>query len=79
MTKLSLIGVGVTLCGVLLTIGAAGVFREGPPPGNRDKLQKLVQEGNFKDAFEGYRKLLLDPQNDPRLVGEDFYGSPSSV
>ena len=35
-------------------------------------MQETYNQGNFKDAYEGFRKLALDPQNDPRLVGDDL-------
>ena len=31
-----------------------------------------MQQGNYKDAYEGFRKLALDPQDDPRQVGDDL-------
>jgi uncharacterized protein YfaS (alpha-2-macroglobulin family) len=44
-------------------------------PANDDSLRKQMQQeyekGNYKDAYEGFHKLALDPQNDPRLVGHD--------
>ena len=38
----------------------------------RKQMQTTYQQGNYKDAYEGYRKLALDAQNDPRLVGNDL-------
>ena len=38
----------------------------------RKQTQENYNQGNFKDAYEGFRKLALDPQNDPRLVGNDL-------
>ena len=38
----------------------------------REQAYKAYQQGNFKDAYEGYRKLALDPKDDPRLVGGDL-------
>ncbi len=38
----------------------------------RDNLTKAYHAGNYKDAYEGLRKLALDPQNDPLKVGSDL-------
>ena len=38
----------------------------------RVRLVKAQSQGNFKDAYEGFRKLALDPADDPRLVGDDL-------
>ncbi len=38
----------------------------------REQSYKSYQQGNYKDAYEGYRKLALDPNDDPRLVGGDL-------
>ena len=38
----------------------------------RDQAVQLMRAGNYKDAYEVFRKLALDPQDDPRKVGEDL-------
>ena len=38
----------------------------------RDALQKTFQDGNYKEAYEGFRKLTLEPEVHPRLVGRDL-------
>src|SRR5579883_2129828 len=38
----------------------------------RQALYKAAQAGNFKDAYEGLKKLALDPQDDPLKVSEDL-------
>ncbi len=38
----------------------------------REQAYKSYQEGNYKDAYDGYRKLALDPNDDPRLAGGDL-------
>jgi len=38
----------------------------------RKEAVKRFDDGNFKDALELYRKLLLNPATDPLLVGEDL-------
>ncbi|MFO0958462.1 MAG: MG2 domain-containing protein [Isosphaeraceae bacterium] len=44
--------------------------KQAPP--RRDAVDKAYQAGNFKDAYEGYRKLVLDPKTEPRLAARDF-------
>ena len=41
-------------------------------PQIRTKAQNAYNNGNWKDAFELYRKLCLETENDPRMVGQDF-------
>jgi len=38
----------------------------------RDQLLKTVKDGNYNDAYQGFRKLALDPDDEPRKVGEDL-------
>jgi uncharacterized protein YfaS (alpha-2-macroglobulin family) len=45
---------------------------DGPNSAQRDKLMKAYQAGNFRDAYDGLRKLALDPQVDPAKVSDDL-------
>jgi uncharacterized protein YfaS (alpha-2-macroglobulin family) len=45
---------------------------EAPATDQRGKLMKAHRDGNYKDAYEGLRKLALDPKDDPKLVGKDL-------
>ena len=38
----------------------------------RDAALKLEQEGNFREAYDVFSKLALDPNDDARKVGEDL-------
>ncbi len=60
------------LIGISAFLAALGLAESADPPVTRDELQKTFKAGNFKDAYEGLRRLALDPQDDPRLVGEDL-------
>src|ERR1700693_1784737 len=42
------------------------------PPRSREELQKTYRDGNYKDAYEGLRKLALDPKDDPLKVSQDL-------
>jgi len=52
----------------LLVVGA----EPAKPEARRDALLKQFTAGNYKDAYEGLRKLALDPQDDRSKVGEDL-------
>jgi uncharacterized protein YfaS (alpha-2-macroglobulin family) len=38
----------------------------------REQAYKSHKQGNYKDAYETYRKLALDPNDDVRQAGEDL-------
>jgi len=63
------------LAGAVLANGL-GLVTSAAEPLNQDavraQLKKTFGQGNFKDAYEGYRKLPLDPQDSPRLVSDDL-------
>jgi uncharacterized protein YfaS (alpha-2-macroglobulin family) len=42
------------------------------PKERRAALLKAQNAGNYKDAYDGLRKLALDPADDPREVGNDL-------
>src|ERR1700722_788613 len=42
------------------------------PSGPRGQAQKDFQAGNFRDAFEQFRKLALDPKDDPGSAPGDL-------
>jgi uncharacterized protein YfaS (alpha-2-macroglobulin family) len=56
--------------GITLAFGLAAADRS--PQSQRDTLIKTFNAGNFKDAYEGLRKLALDPKDDPAKVGDDL-------
>src|SRR5437667_154723 len=62
--------------GVLLGFVVAGAWLgAAAPPSNqeqRDALMKTYQAGNWKDAYDGVRKLALDPNDDKTKVGDDL-------
>ncbi|MDZ4819944.1 MAG: hypothetical protein SGJ20_13320, partial [Planctomycetota bacterium] len=64
----------VALVLVGLSAIAAAFFAEATTPAklSREALTKLVNDGNFKDAYEGLRVLAVDPKSDPLLVGQDL-------
>ncbi len=61
------LSIALTLCTAAFWLSAAD--RAAPP---RETLMKAFHAGNFKEAYEGLRKLALDPGNDPAKVGQDM-------
>lgn len=60
---------GVALVLVLL----ASAFSQNPSTGElREKATQAMKNGNWKDAYEGFRKICLDEKNDPKQVGQDL-------
>ena len=58
------------LAGVVLCVFAVAAQENNPAAIlGAEQLAKIEQQGNYKDAYEGYRKLALNPQADPRRVG----------
>ncbi|MBX9788870.1 MAG: alpha-2-macroglobulin [Pirellulales bacterium] len=57
---------------VLLVAGVAWLAATEPPKPSRDAAKQLFDQGNFKEAYDGYRALTLDPQVDPAQVGIDL-------
>jgi len=68
---LALLGVAGPLVLMTVAVAAAG-FLDARPPVSREQCDKLALQGNFKDAYDGYRALALDPKDDPTLVGRDL-------
>ena len=70
MILLRLVFVGM----MILTILAVGfaVARRDEPPGERKRIGQQYLAGNYKDAYEGYRRLALDAKTQPDLVASDL-------
>ncbi|MBN2024823.1 MAG: alpha-2-macroglobulin [Pirellulales bacterium] len=54
--------------------GGARSMTEQASPGaaRRETCRKAYENRNYKDAFEGYRRLALDPADDPAQVEHDL-------
>ena len=70
MNRLRLVVIG--LMGITVLAVGVAMARRGEAPGERERFDKLFAEGNFKDAYEGYRRLALDPKTEPDRVGTDL-------
>jgi len=53
----------------LLVLSAFGA-KDAPP--DRAAAAKQMKDGNWKDAYEAFSRLALDPADDPVRVGEDL-------
>jgi uncharacterized protein YfaS (alpha-2-macroglobulin family) len=69
MNILAAVGVAGSL---VFLAGACVGFFDAKPPASREKLEELFRQGNYKDCYDGYRALALDPKDDPRRVGSDL-------
>ncbi len=76
MNVLRLVVIGLMVCTVLALGVAMG--RRADEPADRERADKLFTRGNYKDAYEGYRGLALDPKTEPDR-SEPTWGERSSV
>ena len=59
----------IALLAVVFLVGGYRVLAADKTPDQlRADAQKAQKAGNFKDAYEGYTKLLADPNDDKTLV-----------
>src|SRR5262249_41067271 len=64
---------GLLAAAVVMSAGAYWLTApNASQPAQRAALMKAVSAGNYKDAYDGLRKLALDPADDPALVGQDL-------
>jgi uncharacterized protein YfaS (alpha-2-macroglobulin family) len=59
---------------LVLGLGAASVVisREQPAGDRRAEALKAFEKGNYRDAYNTFRALALDPADDPKQVGGDL-------
>src|SRR5262245_40244157 len=69
--RAAILGLGLTLA-CLFMGGVQVAVSKDTAPRTREDLQKAYKDGNYKDAYEGLRKLALDPKDDPLKVGGDL-------
>ncbi|MFH1265943.1 MAG: MG2 domain-containing protein, partial [Planctomycetota bacterium] len=60
------------LVGITTTFAVAVDPQPGDNQSKRDRLHQTFRDGNFKDAYEGFRQLALDPADGVLKVGEDL-------
>ncbi|MHB1560840.1 MAG: MG2 domain-containing protein, partial [Isosphaeraceae bacterium] len=70
---LVILGVIGILSMVALRVTWARRWRgDGPVQTLREQAARQFGRGNYKDAFEIFRRLALDPKDDPKRVGSDL-------
>jgi uncharacterized protein YfaS (alpha-2-macroglobulin family) len=58
---------------LLLGVVVSAALSQAPDLGQvRARSQKLMNEGNFREAYDGFRQLALDPKNDAKQVAGDL-------
>ncbi|NQT39977.1 MAG: alpha-2-macroglobulin, partial [Planctomycetes bacterium] len=57
---------------LLAILAGPTIAAEPANQATRQQLLKTMNDGNFKDAYDGLRKLALDPADDPLQVGNDL-------
>ncbi len=59
---------------LLVTLAAGPITwtAEPTPEPSRAEIQKQFSAGNFKAAYDGFRRLALDPAGDPKSIGDDL-------
>ncbi|MCG3179041.1 MAG: hypothetical protein BIFFINMI_01372 [Phycisphaerae bacterium] len=71
MTRIRLIGLlAVISAASMALVYAAG--EGGDPASDRAAARKLMKDGNWKEAYEAFSGLALDPKDDPAQVGDDL-------
>ena len=66
----------VALC---VGVGDSVALSEIPATPSRTAYKKQLESGNFKDAYNGFRQLALDPADDPASVGDDLSQAASAL
>ena len=59
------------LASLLFWVGVAAAG-DAADAAQRPKYQQLMQQSNWKDAYDGFRKLVLDPNDDPAQASQDL-------
>lgn len=67
-----LLGAALFLSGGMFMAAAKGAEPQGTGASLRQQARQAMEQGNFKDAYEQFRKLALDPEDDPSQVGNDL-------
>ena len=63
---------GLLILVALILMAPSGWAEESGPMQTRQTAQKAYHDGNWKDAYELYRKLCLETKTEPKKVGADF-------
>src|SRR5215831_9178119 len=74
MSKYAAIVLALLLASIIVGPLSSGRATSQENAGNSDRVrfQKQYDDGNYKDAIEGFRRLALDAGDDPLQVGADL-------
>ena len=72
MKRIKHVGLIVALAATAMIVGPSSAEKPGPSASRRDRAAKLQRQGNYKEAYEIYAALALDPADDVKLVGGDL-------
>ena len=64
------VAIGFVVAAAMISVAAQQVKLP-----ERNEVRKLMKDGNYKEAYEGFAKLALDPKDDPVQVAEDLNNS----
>jgi uncharacterized protein YfaS (alpha-2-macroglobulin family) len=70
--KIFALGITAAVASLLVLVGMAMNLASAAAPPERERLEAQLKQGNFKDAYGGYRTLALEPNDDPMRVGDDL-------
>ncbi len=62
---IGLVSIALLVTGVVPVVQAEG-------PNDRERFEKLLSAGNYKEAYEGFRSLALNARTEPDRVGTDL-------
>ena len=64
----------ILLCMFIIIAFAPADMRAAEPDHAdiRRQAQKAYKDGNWKDAYQLFRRLCLETENDPKMVGRDL-------
>ena len=64
--------IAIGLAGYIALAAGVALGQPAQKRNDRERFDKLFADGNFKDAYEGYRGLALDARTEPDRVGTDL-------
>jgi len=66
----------VAAVALMVVAGVGSALGGGSRESRRDKAVKMMNDGNYKEAYDVFRELALDPDTEPKMVPQDLvYGA----
>ncbi|QDU94449.1 MG2 domain protein [Lignipirellula cremea] len=76
LTRTALLWGAIAVFGATFSVAAEG---DAPLPERREAAQKLMQQGNWNEAFQQLEPIVLDPENAGRPLVQDLQNSISCL